>query len=555
MYKVDIINRGVVTTINYPSSKTDDPHLGSIPYQSTLSQADTLTFTVKTTNPGYGKIYPLTTYVKVTNLKDNTILFVGRVWDVPTKMDNDGQIYMEVTCEGAMNYLNDTKLRGSTYYGKTAVELVTKILSSHNSKVDSHRQIFPGSIFSKNDLYHTCAYKSTLAELLGCVETYGGNMRVRETNSRLYLDWLDSYETNAANVTLGENMKDMIISHDISNVSSRVIPLGANNITIESVNGGKDYIDAPLTIAAYGVIERTAEYHDIEEPAELKAQCLKDLSKYTQEDYVLSSSALDLSYLTGLDANRFKIGTKLRINNPYFKIVDVFNITSIGFDLNTPYNPTIVMENKPHTLSGSIQDVRNNILQNNGVYNNVQIGSSFGIRAVRNDGKVITTLNATDGLTIQNQNQRVFYVNTEGKLIAIDIQAIGGKFENIIVDDGVFTDIQVDNFDLDTGTISDAEIDNCEISDAEIDNCEISDAEIDDCTIRRARIEGATISGDVKVEDDLRIDDYLRVSGDAEFKGEVEFHTSDIFINGITLKSYIKNIIEDFCDENNWDYE
>ena len=48
-------------------------------------------------------------------------------------------------------------------------------------------------------------------------------------------------------------MKDMVISKDITSFGTRIIPLGANNLTITSVNGGLDYIDDTLTKNVYGV--------------------------------------------------------------------------------------------------------------------------------------------------------------------------------------------------------------------------------------------------------------------------------------------------------------
>lgn len=441
MYQASIFNNGVETVVHYPSANKDDPHLNKLPLKEGLSIVDSLSFSVYPNNQGYDKVFELSTKVKVIDLRDNTIRFTGRILTIDEKMDNDGKIYKDIACEGALSYLNDTKQRGSSYYDNTVAGFLAQILNNHNSKVEINKQIFLGNVDIPGNVIHSCNYETTLAEILKVRETNGGNIRIRENNGILYMDWLRSFDSSIIEVSLGVNMKDMIISKDVTNFGTRIIPLGANNLTIESVNNGYDYIEEYNAKNLYGVIEKTIEYKDVEDPTVLKNTCVSDLPNHTQPSYVLKSNALDLSFITKNKADQFVLDKKLNIINRYMAINAVYNIVELSLDLLSPYNPTLTIANKPVKLTSAITDLRRSTIQNDGIYNNVQIGKSFGIRAVRNDNKVTTTINATEGISIQNEAKKVFYVDINGKLVAVDIVAEGGNFKNIKVNEGTFTDI------------------------------------------------------------------------------------------------------------------
>ena len=135
MYQVSIYNNGVETVIHYPSSNQDDPHVDKLPLKEGLSTVDSLSFSLYPNNQGYDLVYELHTKVKVFDLRDNVVRFSGRVLSIDDKMDNSGQIYKEIGCEGALSYLNDTKQRGSSVVANNPYDFLNQILSNHNSKV------------------------------------------------------------------------------------------------------------------------------------------------------------------------------------------------------------------------------------------------------------------------------------------------------------------------------------------------------------------------------------------------------------------------------------
>lgn len=454
MYQVIILNGDVETVIHYPSSDVNDPHLDELPLTEGLSTAGHMEFNMYRNNPGYNKISDLVTRVKIKDVRDDSIRFTGRVFTQSEEMDSSGKIYKKITCEGALGFLNDTNQRANTFITSDVRTFITQILNDHNSKVDSHKQIQVGNINVTDNVAHTCEFKTTLAEILEVKEKVGGHIRVREVNNIIYLDWLTDFNAGLVDIKLGINMKDMIIHKDITSFGTRIIPIGANNLTIASVNNGYDYIEDASSKYVYGVIEKIVEYKDITDANVLMQTCISDLSKHSQPLYILESSALDLSFLSGNKVEQFVLGTNLHLVNEVMAVDSVYKIVGLDVDLLKPYNPKLTISNSPVKLTTAINDLRKSSIQKESVMNGVQVGNEFGIRIVNKDGSIITTLNATEGISIENinKNLKVFYIDTEGNLTLDGKQTVTSNgnrlIENWKNDNGGVTKIYDNNGNL-----------------------------------------------------------------------------------------------------------
>ena len=542
MFQAMIYNKDVETTIHYPSSNKEDPHVNTLQLKEDTAGVGTLIFKLYPNNQGYNLIKEINTYVKVKDLRDNSIRFSGRIIKIEDKMDSGGQIYKDVTCESALGFLNDTKERCSSYYGPNGSSFLTQILNTHNNKVnDEHKKIYVGNCNINKSITHTCEFKTVLAEILQTVEDYGGYIRIREVNNKRYLDWVTQLENDIIQVDLGINMKEIVRSNNIFDIGTRIIPLGANNLTIESVNGGKDYIDDPDAISKYGIIEKTVEYSDIDNASELKNKCVNDLHNYTKAEYTLTTSAIDLSYRTGISKDRYKLGSPLHIRNRFMQIDDNYIVNSISLDLLAPYNPTLEISKRKESLSKSISDIRSESISNNGVYNNVQIGSAFGIRAVRSDNKVVTTMNATEGISIKNQNDKVFYVDTDGKLVAVNIQAKGGDFRKIKVTNGEFREITVkDGITIEDGNLT-----------CIIDSTGLNMIGPNNKTAKIDILDNESYSG-TYIRDDLYVEDVLRVMGTIKAEGSVLINKR-LKIGDDWIEDLIDNRIKQYSKDKGWE--
>jgi hypothetical protein len=533
MYKVSLFNNNVETIIHYPSSDQNVPHVDELPLTEELSVVDTLSFSLYSNNPGYQNVYELTTVVKVKDIRDDSIRFTGRIFNVSEKMDNDGKIYKDVSCEGALSFLNDTKQRGNTFATVDIYTFLNQILTIHNNKVESYKRIFPGFISVSGYVAHTCEFKTTLAELLTVKDTIGGEMRVREDRNVLYLDWITSFSDYTVDIRLGTNMKDMVIGKDLTTFGTRVIPLGANNLTIESVNGGIDYLEDTSSKNIYGLIETTVEYKDIDDASTLLNTCANELHKYTQPLYSLTSNALDLSYITGIKQDQFTLGIKLHLINPMMGIDSIYTVVKIDLDLLTPYNPKLTISNASTTLNNTINDLRNTTIQNNGVYNNVQIGSAFGIRAVRSDNKVITTINATDGISIENNNKKVFSVDIDGNIITNDITANDMKANR-----GTFTDIYAEGGEFNKITATDGIVIEDGDSSCKIDNDGVTLNNGNFSSKMKVALNSKGNGVAILFDDDLEVEKTLTAT-------TVIVKENELYVDGVWIQDYIVNLIED----------
>ena len=218
----------------------------------------------------------------------------------------------------------------------------------------------------------------------------------------------------------------------------------------------------------------------------------------------------------------------MHIRNRFMQIDDNYIVNSISLDLLTPYNPTLEISKRKSSLSQTISDMRSETITNNGVYNNVQIGSAYGIRAVRSDGKVVTTINATDGITIENQNEKVFYVDGDGKLTAVKIQAKGGQFNDIKVKKGSFSEITV----TDGITIEDGDL-TCII-----DSTGIELTGPNNKTAKIEILDDGRYSG-TYIRDDLYVEDVLRVFGNLKVEGSLS-------VGGTDIQDYIEDCVRNY---------
>lgn len=358
MYKFSIFNDAIKTDIHYPTTDEEAPHIFKINKKESDSQADSLTFTILQNNPGYDSLYELKTLIQAFDIRDNTISFDGRILSVSKKMDTTGAFYKEVVAEGSLNYLVDTTTRKKTYELQTPIHIITDLLTMHNSKVDAARQISVGKIEIENATTISVNYQSTLSAIQLINKNLGGHFVIRLENGVRYLDYYDTLNTNII-IQMGENMKDMLIENDLTGIGTRIVPVGKDELSIESVNNGKDYIDNVDAIAVYGVMEKPAKYNDIEDPTQLMAQTLQDLNTYATPKQTLECSALDLSVLSNNSEGQFTINRSIRIINPVMNIDAYYEIIETDRDMLNAQSVKLVISNKPDRLSGQIIEFNN----------------------------------------------------------------------------------------------------------------------------------------------------------------------------------------------------
>lgn len=292
-------------------------------------QSPTLSFTVQPTHPlwrAFNRESVMNTEreIELTEHETQKILFRGRIRKVSMSMNGS----IDVTCEGAMAYLNDTTVRPYKTYDTDEIdceinapakagELFEWFVEQHNLRVSNRCEKFKVGINAGVNFgalqRGTGTRPTTLKEMREkLTKLCGGYFRVRYVGEDNYLDWLnaDGSSEAAQSVELGQNLLDLNTGADGKDIYTAIVPVGKTgegedekDVTIDDehayVGGGYDIVgDAVVDTAMaerYGVIEKLMEYDHLSLPQALADKAVADLAAGKLSDSI-TVSATDLHY-------------------------------------------------------------------------------------------------------------------------------------------------------------------------------------------------------------------------------------------------------------------
>lgn len=292
-------------------------------------QSPTLSFTVQPTHPlwrAFNRESVMNTEreIELTEHETQKILFRGRIRKLSMSMNGS----IDVTCEGAMAYLNDTTVRPYKTYDTDEIdceinapakagELFEWFIEQHNSRVSNRCEKFKVGINAGINFgalqRGTGTRPTTLKEMREkLTKLCGGYFRVRYVGEDNYLDWLnaDGSSEAAQSVELGQNLLDLNTGADGKDIYTAIVPVGKTgegedekDVTIDDehayVGGGYDIVgDAVVDTAMaerYGVIEKLMEYDHLSQPQALADKAVADLAAGKLSDSI-TVSATDLHY-------------------------------------------------------------------------------------------------------------------------------------------------------------------------------------------------------------------------------------------------------------------
>ena len=292
-------------------------------------QSPTLSFTVQPTHPlwrAFNRESVMNTEreIELTEHETQKILFRGRIRKVSMSMNGS----IDVTCEGAMAYLNDTTVRPYKTYDTDEIDceinapakagkLFEWFIDQHNSRVSNRCEKFKVGINAGVNFgalqRGTGTRPTTLKEMREkLTKLCGGYFRVRYVGEDNYLDWLntDGSSEAAQSVELGQNLLDLNTGADGKDIYTAIVPVGKTgegedekDVTIDDehayVGGGYDIIgDAVVDTAMaerYGVIEKLMEYDHLNQPQALADKAVADLAAGKLSDSI-TVSVTDLHY-------------------------------------------------------------------------------------------------------------------------------------------------------------------------------------------------------------------------------------------------------------------
>ena len=337
-----------------------------------VNKVGSLSFSIYPNHPHFNKLEKLSS--KLTVLKDNAVIFMGRIISDEQGLYNNKKI----ECEGVLGYLNDSIVRPYTFNG-TPAEHFTNLFNNHNSQVTEDQKLKIGTITvtDPNDyiVRSSINYSSTWDVLNeDLINKLGGYLSVRYEADGVYVDYLEDFDdTSTQVIEFGENLIDVLVKNDAIDVYTAVIPLGAEvesedgtteRLTIRSVNNDLDYLINQEAYDKYGFIVAPVDkttWDDVTVASNLKTKA----TAFLNNEAVMLKSSLELSAtdLNLVDKNieSFFIYEYVRFKSKVHNVNEIYLLTKITIPLDKPENMKINLGKETSSLTGLELSNKNSI--------------------------------------------------------------------------------------------------------------------------------------------------------------------------------------------------
>lgn len=297
---------------------------------------------------------------RITVELDGVEIFRGRVLSENKNFHNIRSVY----CEGDLAYLCDSVQKSEKYTGGTHT-LFRKIIEAHNARVEEEKRFVVGQIgiedreiilSGKSDDttdidtdrfdYRQIAinsivddWKTTYDYIDTClIQPCGGYLRTRREGDVTYIDLLTDFGNAAQQaIQYGVNLLDLTESITAEELFTVLIPLGDDNLTIQSVNGGSDELTDAALVATYGRIVRTHVFSNVSNPATLLEDGMRYFSMHANVPVTVTVRAVDL-HLTDADIQEIRLGDSVALDSPPHGIDGSLTCTKIEYDFENPGN-------------------------------------------------------------------------------------------------------------------------------------------------------------------------------------------------------------------------
>lgn len=310
-----------------------------------LNKTGSFSFTLYPDHPYYGSIQKLKSIITV--YQEDYLLFRGRVLDDEIGFYNE----RKVTCEGELAFLLDSIKRPYDFTGSVA-EYLALLLDSHNAQVDETKRFTLGNVtvtdpndyIVRSNIDYTDTWKEMNDKLLTLL---GGFLSVRHADGVAYLDYLADFALlSPQKIEFGKNLLDQKRIIKGADVATVVIPLGAKlkdaegkdtdkRLTIETVNGGADFIEDASAISQYGTIVKTVIFDDVTIAENLKAKGQAYLSSLVKLPESIELTAADLATVS-TSFSSFHLGTYVDVVSKPHGLNQKFLVRKLSIHLLDP---------------------------------------------------------------------------------------------------------------------------------------------------------------------------------------------------------------------------
>lgn len=345
-----------------------------------INSIDSFSFTILPNDAAFNSIRDFKSLISVYNEKRNKFEFQGRVLYSSDSMDSGGKISKSVVCESFLGYLQDSRQEYVYERNWTGLELLTQLLTVHNSQTEEEKHFKVGTVFTDENIYVGIQRESTWECITKkIIEQIGGEINLRIEDDGMYIDIVkERGVTRATTIELSKNMLSITKESDPSSYITRLIPLGAKltdsegneteeRVDITSVNNGLNYIDDEIGISNYGIHIEYEYWDDVNEPAILLTKAKnfladnnKILQKFRIDALDLALIDIDIDYIDvcnyyPIKNNLLGIDDTLRVIT---KTIDVVNETSTNVEIGDSFKTLSDLElERNNQLNASIQKV------------------------------------------------------------------------------------------------------------------------------------------------------------------------------------------------------
>lgn len=391
--------------------RLEDFFLAGLTLTTGLNKGGTASIVLPPDHPAIDDFVSYKTLVEIHRW--GTLLFRGRALYATDNFKNQRTIL----CEGELCFFQDAVSRPYLYTDDPAA-VFAAVVGIYNSQVEESKQFKVGTVTvtDANDYIRleSESAESVLDTINKLLERCGGYIvfTTDPADGKRVVNWYASlgYRSNQV-IEFGENLLDYTRGGSSTDLITAVLPYGARDeetgqrLTIESVNGGADYIQDDEAVALRGFIIRAVNWDDVTEPTNL----LRKAQQYLEEHrYIINSlqlTALDLSYMDK-SIDSFQVGDTIRVVSRPHKVDDDFLLTDRTEDLLDPANGSITLGKDISTLTDA--DVAGDRQNQEGLYKVThQVKADYLLNIAKAVEQMETTMSSLISQTSQSIMQEV----------------------------------------------------------------------------------------------------------------------------------------------------
>lgn len=268
-----------------------------------------------------------------------------------------------IMCEGERCFLRDAVIRPYLYTADPASIFAAAVALYNAETPDKWKQFTLGEC-TVTDANGYIRLESESAETFAdffdkLVERCGGYIVFTDApDGTRAINWLAEIGTVSSQaIEFGENLLEFARSGQSEDLATAILPYGAQledgtRVTIESVNGGLDYIEDAEAVALRGRIMAVVTWDDVTEPANLLRKAQEELARRKLAVVALQLSAADLSRMDR-NIDGYHMGDLVPVLSKPHGVDDLFQLKERTTDWLEHDGGSISLGQTVQTLTGA----------------------------------------------------------------------------------------------------------------------------------------------------------------------------------------------------------